>query len=63
MRMHELRRDWVEEVVRRHPRHRFGPQVLAAFRAEAAAVPAGRTRWCLHYGAFPLLIRIAPVAD
>jgi hypothetical protein len=63
VRLHELRREWVDAVLQRHPRHDFGRHILAAFKAEAKAVPAGRMRWCIHYAGFPVLIRLAPFAE
>jgi hypothetical protein len=62
-RMHELRPEWVEEVLRRHPRLNFRDHLLKDFAAEAAAVPEGRISWCLRYAAFGPLVRLAPFAD
>lgn len=62
-RMHELRPQWVEEVLRRHPRLNFRDFLLEAFEAEAAAVPHGRISWCLRYAGFGPLVRLAPFAE
>lgn len=58
-RVGELAPDWVAELLHRHPRHDFKRRFLAAFHAEAAAVPGGRTKWLLSKG-FEPLIRHAP---
>jgi hypothetical protein len=60
VRMHELDPAWVRAVLDRHPRLGFRRRLLAAFKAESKAVPAGRIRWRNRYAAFPLLIRAAP---
>lgn len=62
-RLHELRPEWVEEVLRRHPRLSFRDHLLNAFQAEAAAVPQGRISWCLRYAGFGPLVRLAPFAE
>lgn len=62
-RMHELRPEWVEQVIRRYPRLNFREHLLKAFEAEAAAVPQGRISWCLRYAAFGPLVRLAPFAE
>lgn len=62
-RMHELRPEWVEELLRRLPRLNFRKHVLEAFKAEAAAVPQGRISWCLRYAGFVALVRLAPFAE
>jgi len=61
--MHELRPEWVAEVLRRHPRLNFRDHLLKDFAAEAAAVPQGRISWCLRYAAFGPLVRLAPFAE
>lgn len=63
VRMDELDPAWVKAVLERHPRLQFRRHLLAAFRAESRAVPAGRIRWCNRYAAFPLLIRAAPFSE
>ena len=45
---------------RERPRLGFKREFSAAFRAEAAAVPAGRARLLRRYGAFDLAIKLAP---
>lgn len=62
-RMHELRPEWVEEVLCRHPRLNFRDHLLEAFAAESAAVPQGRISWCRRYAAFGPLVRLAPFSE
>jgi hypothetical protein len=50
-------------VVRERPRLRFKREFIDLWRAEAAAVPAGRARLLLRYGAFALAVRSAPFAE
>ncbi|BDT93560.1 hypothetical protein IFM12275_35360 [Nocardia sputorum] len=58
-RLAELDRDWVIELLRRHPRLEFERHVIAAFRAEAKAVPEGRIH-LLNRAGFLTMIRLAP---
>jgi hypothetical protein len=62
-RMHELRPEWVEEVLRRYPRLAFRDHLLKALAAEADEVPQGRISWCLRYAGFGPLVRLAPFAE
>jgi hypothetical protein len=50
-------------VVADRPRHNFKREFAAAFRAEAGAVPRGRTHLLRRYGAFDLAIKLAPFRD
>ncbi|MGK8521107.1 phosphohydrolase [Nocardia asteroides] len=61
-RLAELDRDWVAELLRRHPRLGFKRQVIAAFRAEAKAMPKGRIHW-LNRAGFLTMIRLSPFAE
>ncbi|WP_039802972.1 HD domain-containing protein [Nocardia araoensis] len=61
-RLAELDRDWVSELLRRHPRLEFKRHVVAAFRAEAKAVPKGRTHW-LNSAGFLAMVRMSPFAE
>lgn len=63
VRMHELRPAWVDAVLARHPRRDFRRHLLAAWRAEGDAMPAGRARWATRYAAFGRLVRSAPFAE
>jgi hypothetical protein len=48
------------EVTSTYPRLGFKREFTAAFRIEAAHVPAGRAAFLRRYGAFDLAIRLAP---
>ncbi|WP_406282416.1 phosphohydrolase [Nocardia sp. NBC_00881] len=61
-RLAELDQDWVAELLRRYPRHDFKRHVIAAFEAEAKAVPEGRVRW-LGSAGFLHMIRMAPFTE
>lgn len=61
-RLAELDGDWVDELLRRHPRLGFKRHVVAAFRAEAKAVPKGRIHW-LNSAGFLAMIRLAPFTE
>ncbi|WSG57860.1 phosphohydrolase [Nocardia sp. NBC_01730] len=61
-RLAELDKDWVAELLRRHPRHDFKRHVIAAFEAEAKAVPEGRVRW-LNKAGFLHMIQMAPFTE
>ncbi|MEV6319675.1 phosphohydrolase [Nocardia sp. NPDC051787] len=58
-RLAELDRDWVADLLRRHPRHDLKRHVIAAFEAETKAVPEGRVRW-LNGAGFLTMVRMAP---
>ncbi|WP_354700891.1 hypothetical protein DSM112329_01183 [Paraconexibacter sp. AEG42_29] len=60
VRMADTDPEWIDAVLARHPRLGFRRHLMAAWKAEAAAVPAGRARWLNRYAGFPLLIRLAP---
>jgi hypothetical protein len=47
-------------VTSAYPRLGFKREFIAAFRTEAAHVPAGRAAFLRRYGAFDLAIRLAP---
>lgn len=53
---------WSEELLRRHPRHELKRHLVAAFRAEAKAVPKGRTALLLGAG-FNQTVRLAPFSE
>jgi hypothetical protein len=61
-RLAELDRDWVAELLRRHPRQEFKRHLVAAFRAEAKAMPAGRIHW-LNRAGFLMMIRMSPFPE
>ncbi|MGW4364664.1 HD domain-containing protein [Nocardia takedensis] len=61
-RLGELDRAWVADLLTRHPRHELKRHLVAAFRAEAAAVPAGRVALMLTAG-FNLTVRLAPFPE
>jgi HD domain len=63
LRSWKLPSDVLEGAVRERPRLGFKREFSAAFRAEAAAVPAGRARLLRRYGAFDLAIRFAPFSS
>jgi hypothetical protein len=48
------------EVTSTYPRLGFKRQFTAAFRIEAAHVPAGRAAFLRRYGAFDLAVKLAP---
>ncbi len=50
-------------VLAAHPRAGFKREFAAAFRTEAARVPAGRAHFLRRYGAFGLAIKAAPFRD
>ncbi|MEV4129078.1 phosphohydrolase [Nocardia sp. NPDC049707] len=62
-RMSDLDPSWVEELLRRHPRHNFKQHMTEAFTNEAAAVPNGRTQWLMRTAGFRQLISRAPFAE
>ena len=53
----------LDAVVADRPRLGVKREFVAAFRAEAAAVPRGRVRLLRRYGAFDLAIKLAPFRD
>lgn len=53
----------LDAVLTAHPRLGFKREFTAAFRTEAAHVPAGRAAFLRRYGAFSLAIRLAPFRD
>lgn len=53
----------LDAVTSAYPRLGFKREFIAAFRAEAAHVPAGRAAFLRRYGAFDLAIRPAPFRD
>ncbi len=53
----------LDRVVLEQPRLGFKREFAALWRAEAAAVPAGRARLLRRYGAFGLAVRLAPFRD
>lgn len=55
--------DTLSAVTAAHPRPGFKREFTAAFRTEAAHVPAGRAAFLRRCGAFDLAIRLAPFAD
>jgi HD superfamily phosphodiesterase len=61
-RLAELDRVWVAELLRRHPRLEFKRHVVAAFRAEAKAMPTGRIRW-LNRAGFLVMLRASPFPE
>ncbi|MFD0365524.1 phosphohydrolase [Nocardia sp. GCM10030253] len=61
-RLSELDPSWVEELLRRHPRHDFKRHAAAAFRADAEAVPHGRMELLISTG-FLQLLRMAPFTE
>lgn len=62
-RVDELRADWVDDLLVRHPRHDFKRRLLKYWSDESAAVPDGRARWLTRSAGFPVLIRLAPFPD
>ncbi len=55
--------DTLDAIVSAYPRLGFKREFVAAFRAEAQHVPAGRAAFLRRYGAFSLAIRLAPFPD
>lgn len=55
--------DVLTDVTTAYPRLGFKREFTAAFRIEAAHVPAGRAAFLRRYGAFDLAIRLAPFGD
>jgi hypothetical protein len=53
----------IRHTVANHPRGGFKRDFSALWRAEAAAVPAGRARFLQRYGALGLAIALAPYQD
>jgi hypothetical protein len=62
LRMWDVSKENVTEVLRRHPRADFKRQLVALMRAEAAAVPGGRFGLLVRCGV-PLAVRMAPFED
>jgi hypothetical protein len=62
LRMWDVSRANVQEVLRRYPRVDFKRQLVELMRAEAAAVPQGRFGLLVRCGV-PLAVRMAPFAD
>jgi hypothetical protein len=62
LRLWDIARANVEEVIRRHPRPDFKRQLVELMRAEAAAVPGGRFGLLVRCGV-PLAVRLAPFAE
>jgi hypothetical protein len=60
LRSWQLPPDQVAAVLTAYPRLGFKREFAAAFRAEAAKVPAGRAAFLRRYGAFDLAIKTAP---
>jgi hypothetical protein len=60
LRSWQLPPDLLADVVLAYPRAGFKREFSAAFRTEAARVPAGRARFLRRYGAFDLAIKAAP---
>ncbi|WP_406239048.1 HD domain-containing protein [Nocardia sp. NBC_01009] len=58
----ELDPDWVAQLLQRHPRHDAKRHLIAAFKAEAEAVPKGRTALLNSVG-FLQLVRMAPYSE
>lgn len=54
---------WLEDLLRRYPRHGLKHHLVAALRAEAKAVPRGRMCLANRWASVPLLVRIAPYPD
>jgi hypothetical protein len=54
---------FLASVTSTYPRLGFKREITAAFRAEAAHVPAGRVAFLRRYGAFDLAIALAPFRD
>jgi len=52
--------DTLDVITSTYPRLEFKREFAAAFRTEAAHVPAGRAAFLRRYGAFALAIRLAP---
>jgi hypothetical protein len=62
-RLQEFDRQWVADVLARHPRHDFKRHLRAAIAQEARMVPDGRTAWLIRWARFQTLIAIAPFRD
>ncbi|WP_433196619.1 HD domain-containing protein [Nocardia sp. CA-107356] len=58
----ELDPDWVAQLLQRHPRHEAKRHLIAAFKAEADAVPKGRAALLNSVG-FLQLVRMAPYSE
>lgn len=63
LRSWQLPPDVLAAVTSTYPRLGFKREFTAAFRAEAAQVPAGRAAFLRRYGAFDLAIKVAPFRD
>jgi hypothetical protein len=59
LRLCDVARTNVDEIVRRHPRDGFKRQIISMMRAEATAVPQGRFGVLIRAGV-PLAVRMAP---
>ncbi|RDI68347.1 phosphohydrolase [Nocardia pseudobrasiliensis] len=62
-RLWELDPAWVEDLLRRHPRHNFKQHDMAALDREVEAMPEGRIKWLIAYTAFRRRVRTAPFAE
>lgn len=63
LRLSDLDTEWVQELLRRHPRLDFKRHMLKAWAEESSAVPSGRAAWLTRYAAFPMLIKAAPFSE
>jgi hypothetical protein len=59
LRICDVSRDNVDEIILRYPRDDFKRQITAMMRAEAAALPQGRFGLLVRSGV-PLAVRVAP---
>lgn len=62
-RLDEIDPDWLDDLQQHYPRHHLKRQLVPTLRAEAKAVPRGRTHLINRWAAFPLLVRIAPYKE
>lgn len=61
-RVDEIDREWLADLLRRHPRHQLKKRLATAFREEATAMPKGRTALLLQAG-FTTTVRLAPFTE
>ncbi|WP_232839469.1 MULTISPECIES: HD domain-containing protein [Nocardia] len=61
-RVGEFDREWIADLLTRHPRRELKRHLVAAFDAEAKAVPQGRTKLLVTAG-FNQMVRVAPFGE
>lgn len=61
LRLDELSKDFVAQVLAQQPRDHFKRDIRRAWKVETRAVPDGRAAWLSRYAMMLTLVRIAPL--